>query len=1067
MSKKNTTGVRNVINNLTNIRNISIIAHVDSGKCFCKGTPIMMSNGETKYVEEIKEGDYVMGNDMRAGYVTNCHNGTDTMYLVNQGDEGLSYGVNSKHIMVFQLVQDHFITYDEDKNFATLYYFEKNELKSVVQSGNNFFDKVLLNLKVGIISATKSFWATTKDDNTGIASCGSWLYIAVSDYMKYPECAKQMLRGIQTDYQYYNQTGRYKHDITTVNITPMEVDVYYGFEVKSNPLFLLSDGTIVHNSTLSDSLITKAGFISADKAGKVCHTDTREDEKQRGITIKACSVSLHHTIPEKLLPIVEAKQKTNGNEFLINLIDSPGHVDFSSEVTAALRVTDGAVVVVECVGGVSVQTETVVRQAIQENIAMTLMINKIDRAIVEQQLGPEELYQRFSKIIQDMNVLISVYGGEEYEDEYFDPLKDNVVFGAAYHGWAFSLRNFVDMYSKINKMDKESIRERLWGERFMTNDGKWHKINKPNSIRGFNKLILSPIYIVYKLKTNNAPSQPILAKIEKLGVKISKDEVDEKSNDEILCAIMRNWLPAGDAVLEMIIEHLPSPKTAQKYRAKQLYTGDINSPIGQAIMNCDPNGPMTMFVSKMFPANDGRFYAFGRVFSGTINTGQKVKIMGGNYEYGKTIDLVENKPIQGVVLMMAKTVETMSNVPCGNIVGLVGIDQFMTKSGTLSNNVLAHPISPMKYSVSPVVRVAVEPKNIKDLAKLQKAMQKLAKSDPLVQCISSDSGENIIAGAGELHLEICIHDLKELSGIELNIADPIVPYCETILEPSTVVYGKSKSGLNRLLMKAKPLPVEMVNDIDAKVLNVLSSKISTKELTRTCIDTYQFEVQDFKRLWSFGAEDATKSNVLTDESKGVQYMDKVKGTIINSFKSEIGTGLLINEPLRGVQFVVVDGEIHRDPMHRGPDEIGQITHNAMSAAMITGKPRLVEPIFLCEIYCPTDDVGSIYGFMSQRRGEIFEEQPIGNSMTIAKFYLPVAESFGFASKLRELTHGRAFPTCVFDHWKIIDSDPYEEGSYAYNLVRQIRKRKGKQEELPDISKYIEKMPKHFADKYNS
>lgn len=1063
MSKKNATGVKNVINNLTNIRNISIIAHIDSGKCFAKGTPILMSNGETKYVEEIKEGDYVMGHDMRAGYVSNYHSGEDTMFVVSQGDDGLSYGVNSKHIMVFQLIQDHHITYDEETNSAILYYFENNKLQITTRSSNNFFDKILLNLKVGVMNATKSFWLALKGENTGIAHCGSWLYVPVSEYVKYPEYIKGMLRGIQLDNQHYNLTGKYQHILTPVSIQDAGEDTYYGFEVKSNPLFLLSDGTIVHNSTLSDSLITKAGFIAADKAGKVCHTDTREDEKDRGITIKACSVSLHHSIPEELLPIIEAKQKTKGNEFLINLIDSPGHVDFSSEVTAALRVTDGAVVVVECVGGVSVQTETVVRQAIQENIQMVLMINKMDRAISEQQLEPEALYQKFNKIIQDMNVLISVYGGDNYSDDYFDPLKDNVVFGAAYHGWAFNLRNFVDMYSGINKMNKESIRNHLWGERFMTKDGKWHKSHEPDSIRGFVKLILQPIYMVYGIKIKSDPIPPVLNKMKKLGVTLSKEEVTDKTNDEVLCAIMRNWLPAGDVVLEMVIEHLPSPKTAQRYRAKHLYTGDVNSQIGQAIMNCDPNGPMVMFISKMFPANDSRFYAFGRVFSGTINTGQKVKIMGGNYEYGKTIDLMENKAIQGVVLMMANKVEQMSNVPCGNIVGLVGIDQYMTKSGTLSDNSLAHPIQPMKYSVSPVVRVAVEPRNIKDLNKLQKAMKKLAKSDPLIQCISSDTGENIIAGAGELHVEICLNDLKKLAGVEINVSEPVVPYCETILEPSTVAYGKSKSGLNRLLLKAQPVPDQMVKDIDNNILNL---KATAKNITRSCIDNYQFEVQDFKRLWTFGGEEATQTNVFTDESKGVQYLDKVKGSIINCFESEVSRGILTGEPLRGVHFKLMDGEIHRDPMHRGPDEMGQITHRAMSAAMIYGKPRLVEPMFLCEIYCPTNDVGVVYGFMSQKRGEVFAEEPVdGNPMTVMKSYLPVAESFGFTNELRELTHGRAFPTCVFDHWKVIESDPYEEDSYAYKLVQQIRKRKGKPVELPEASKFTEKMPKHFADKY--
>jgi elongation factor 2 len=1062
MSKQNTNRVKQVINNLPNIRNISVIAHIDSGKCFGKGTPILMANGQTKYVEDIKNDEYVMGHNMKSGKVSNYHTGTDKMYLVKQSNDNLTYSVNSQHMMVFQLINDHLIQYNDELNTATLYYFENNKLQIQKREKYNFIDKIFLNIKVGILSVTKSSWLGLKQNNR-INNIGSWLYIPVNEYITYPESVKSMLTGVQLDYLHYNTSGEYKYSLSQVTISENGISNYYGFEVPSNPLLMLSDGTIVHNSTLSDSLITKAGFIAADKAGKVCHTDTREDEKERGITIKSCSVSLYHKVSDKVMPYIESKQETNGNEFLINLIDSPGHVDFSSEVTAALRVTDGAVCVVECIGGVSVQTETVVRQSIQENIDLVLMINKMDRAIVEQQLEPEILYQRFNKIIEDMNVLMSVYGGDRYSENYFDPLKGNVVFGAAYHGWGFNIRNFAEMYSRINKMDMNKITKRLWGNYFVNDEGKWSK-DESNGKRGFIKLILDPIYMVYGIKLNNDPIEPILEKMTKLEVNVSKDEITDKTNDQILCAIMRNWLPAGDAVLEMVIEHLPSPKKAQKYRGKQLYTGDLDSDVGQAIINCDPNGPMTMFVSKMFPANDNRFYAFGRVFSGTIKNGQKINIMGGNYKYGSKTDLVEGKNIQRVVLMMAKNVEPIDEVPCGNIVGLVGIDQYMTKSGTLSD-VDAHPIRPMKYSVSPVVQVAVEPKNVKDMNKLHLAMKRLAKSDPLVQCTTNDCGENIIAGAGELHVEICLHDLRKLAGIEINVSEPVVPYCETILEPSEVCYSRSGSGLNRLLVKAQPVPNKMVNDIDNSVLNL---KAPVKELTRTCISEYGFEVQDFKRLWAFGPEEATHTNVFTDESKGVAYLDKVRGSIINSFEAYIGEGVLVGEPLRGVHFKLTDGQIHSDPSHRGADEIMPTMRKAIYGAMISAKPRLVEPVFLCEIYCPTDDVGPIYGFMSQRRGEIISEEPvIGNPMTILKCYLPVAESFGFTDSLRGLTHGRAFPTCVFDHWQVIDSDPYEEDSMAYKLVQKIRKRKGKSVELPDISKFVDKMPKEYSAKYEN
>ena len=1076
MSKQNTTKVCESLENTTNIRNFSIIAHIDSGKCFTKGTPIMMPDGSFKYVEELKNGDYIMGDDMRAHFITNYHTGNGMTYLVNQKDNGLPYGVNGQHILVMQLIEDHYVDYNTINNTAVLYYFKNNQLTVENRQNVSEFDKLLLNIKKKYIKANTLLWQFTKQSHlVKYATIGSFIQVSVQEYLSYPQRIKEMLRGVQLNLDMYNQTGKIDYLLTDINITQLSVDTYYGFEVPSNHRFLLSDGTIVHNSTLSDSLITNAGFIAADKAGKVCLTDTREDEKERGITIKSCSVSLHHKITDNVLARVIKNQDTNGPEFLMNLIDSPGHVDFSSEVTAALRVTDGAIVVVESVGGVSVQTETVVRQAIQENIDLVMMINKLDRSITELQLSPEDLYQRLYKIIQEMNTLISRFSANEdrYPSNYFDPVKGNVVFGAAYHGWAFSLYEFAEMYSSKSGGDWTKIMPKLWGEYYIdTNTKKWTQINDPNNkalSRGFVKMILEPIYQVYTIspKLQNADATPILANISKLNVNIPKSEIDNKTNEEIMCAIMRNWLPAGPTVLNMVAEKLPSPVVAQKYRGKDLYTGDLNDPVGQSILACDSKGPMTMFVSKMFPAGDGRFYAFGRIFSGKVEAGQKIRIMEANYEPGSKQGLFNNVTIQRVVIMMANKVVAVDSVPSGNIVGLVGIDQYMVKTGTLTNSNDAYPIKPMKYSVSPVVQVAVEPKDIKDMNKLREGIRKLAKADPLIQCTYSESGENIIAGAGELHIEICLHDLRELAKCEIKVSEPVVPYRETILDKSIPCYAKSNTGLNRILFMSQPVPEKLVEDITNDLI-VLNN--DTKQITKKLVDDYQFDVMDSKRFWGYGPEKDTRTNFLTDDSKGVPYLDQIKGSVINSFESNIGKGILAGEPLQGVHFKLIDANIHQDSTHRGADEIEPTVRKAMLACLLSSKPRLLEPIYLCEISCPVDQVGCIYGFIGKRRGEIFSEEiQEGNYMTILKAYLPVADSFGFAGELRGITHGKAFPTCVFDHWKVIDSDPLDDTgeSYASKLVKTLRKRKGLSEDIPDISRYVDKMPKEWADKYNS
>jgi len=188
----------------------------------------------------------------------------------------------------------------------------------------------------------------------------------------------------------------------------------------------------------------------------------------------------------------------------------------------------------------------------------------------------------------------------------------------------------------------------------------------------------------------------------------------------------------------------------------------------------------------MIPTNDkGRFYAFGRVFAGTVSTGQKVRILGPNYKPGSKNDL-NVKNIQRTVLMMGGKVEAISDIPCGNTVGLVGVDQFLVKQGTITDNEDAHCIKVMKYSVSPVVRVAVEVKSAGDLPKLVEGLRKLSKSDPLVVTETTESGEHIIAGCGELHVEICLKDLEEeYAKCPIKKGEPVVSYKETVTDESS------------------------------------------------------------------------------------------------------------------------------------------------------------------------------------------------------------------------------------------------------------------------------------------
>jgi elongation factor 2 len=444
---------------------------------------------------------------------------------------------------------------------------------------------------------------------------------------------------------------------------------------------------------------------------------------------------------------------------LINLIDSPGHVDFSSEVTAALRVTDGALVVVDCVEGVCVQTETVLRQALAERIKPVVIINKVDRALLELQVDKESLYQSFQRTVENVNVIVSTYHDVALGDVQVYPDKGTVAFGSGLHGWAFSLRQFANRYGKKFGVDKDKMMARLWGDNFFNPATRKWTTNgtgadgKPLE-RAFNMFVLDPIFKIFDAVTN-FKKDAIGPMLEKLEIKLASDERDLEGK-ALLKVIMRKFLPAGDSLLEMIVINLPSPATAQRYRVETLYEGPMDDESAIGIRDCDPKGPLVLYVSKMVPTSDkGRFYAFGRVFSGTVKAGPKIRIQGPNYVPGKKEDLFV-KSIQRTVLMMGRTVEPIEDCPAGNIIGLVGIDQFLLKSGTLTTSETAHNMRVMRFSVSPVVQVAVEVKNAADLPKLVEGLKRLSKSDPCVQAWISETGEHIVAGAGELHLEICL-----------------------------------------------------------------------------------------------------------------------------------------------------------------------------------------------------------------------------------------------------------------------------------------------------------------------
>jgi len=841
-----------------------------------------------------------------------------------------------------------------------------------------------------------------------------------------------------------------------VNFTPEQMR-----SIMDQPHNIRNMSVIAHvdhgKSTLTDSLVAAAGIIAKEDAGNVRMTDTRQDEKDRGITIKSTGISLYFNMPEDY----HIPKDSTGREFLINLIDSPGHVDFSSEVTAALRVTDGGLVVVDVVEGVCVQTETVLRQALAERIVPVLTINKLDRGFLELKLEPEEMYQNFVRVIENANVTISTYKDELLGDTCVYPEKGTVAFSAGLQGWAFTLNKFARIYAKKFGVDREKMAQRLWGDSFFDAESKkWTNNNTSSSgkplSRAFCKFILEPISAIFKACMED--KMDIVDKYLKvIECSLTNEERQTLQQKKLIKCIMQKWLPADEALLEMMVLNLPSPAKAQRYRVENLYTGPQDDVTAKAIRECDPNGPLVMYVSKMVPTSDkGRFYAFGRVFAGTIHSGSKVRILGTNYEPGKKEDL-SIKNIQRTVIMMGRRTEPVDSVPCGNTCALVGVDQFILKSATITSDETSFPIITMKFSVSPVVRVAVEPKNPADLPKLVEGLKRLSKSDPVVQITVEESGEHIVAGAGELHLEICINDLRDefMGGAELKVSEPVVSYRETVTaESSEVCLSKSPNKHNRLFAVAVPFSEGLAEAIDnGKVTAKEDSKIRGRKLA----DDFGWDVTEARKIWAFGPN-TDGPNCCVDVTKGVQYLNEIKDSVVAALQWVTKEGVLTGENMRGIRFNIMDVTLHADAIHRGGGQVIPTARRVFYAAQLTAKPRLMEPIFLVEITCPQTVIGGIYSVMNRRRGQIIEEvQRIGTPLTNIKCYLPVGESFGFTADLRSNTGGQAFPQCVFDHWKTLTDDPLAKGTKAEEIVLATRRRKGMKDEVPPLDGFLDKM----------
>ena len=691
-------------------------------------------------------------------------------------------------------------------------------------------------------------------------------------------------------------------------------------------------------TTLSDSLLAAAGIISEQVAGQKLFLDSWELEQKRQMTVFASNISLVHTY--------------KGVDYLINLIDTPGHIDFSGNVTRSLRAVDGALVVVDAVEGPMTQTETVLMQALRERVKPILFINKVDRLIRELKLTPEEIQKKFARIITRINSIIERYAPPEHKKDWQVKVEDGrVAFGSALHKWGLNLPHM-----KAKGITFKDIIDAYTGE--------------PEEIR---------------------------RKVEALSKRI----------------------PVYEPVLDMFCEHLPSPLEAQPYRQSQIWPGDPNSPVGKAMAKVDPNGPLLMCITFIEVDPHSGVVAIGRVFSGTVEKGKTVRLVTSRQKGG----------IQQVYMSMATDRVIVERIPAGNIAALSGLPSIHVGETVAEEGVETAPFEALKYVSDPVVTVAVEPEDVKDLPLFDKVIHKLTLEDPNLHFkIDKESGQYLLSGMGELHLEVTAYRMQE-AGLKVRMSKPIVIYRETISRDykGPPVMGKSPNKHNRLWVTVERLQPEVIEAIKAGKINEMQTR---DERQKILMKEFGWPTEDARNVIAIEG-----TNVLVNRIKGRQYVEEVLDHVKSGFRDAVTTGVLAKEPMYGLKVNLEDILIHEDPVHRGPAQILPMTWRPIWGAFLLSEPKLLEPILSFECTVPNDFVSPVITLLQKRRGKILD-MVNEEDMVIVKAELPVAESFGIADELRSSTQGRAFWATQFSRWA-----PVPESMQA-EVIRQIRERKG-------------------------
>lgn len=904
--------------------------------------------------------------------------------------------------------------------------------------------------------------------------------------------------------QYYPEAGELYGDevditigledtqpITTPIIQPIKQTKYSIYETKQPDTTydykyvagLLDTPTLIRNiamcgnlhsgkTSLCDVMIEKTHISLYDTFNNTRHNskavrylDTQYSEQSREMTTKLTPITL-------LLPTV------SGKHYVCNIVDTPGHMNFSDDVTAAFQLVDGAVVVVDAVEGCLMHTSNLIKHIIQYNLQFIVCINKIDRLITDLKLPLNDTYYKLQYIIDDINSVILSCNSAQHKP--LNPCNGTVIFSSALHNWSFTLPSFAQLYidqqiptnnNKPSTITALQFANKLWGNQYFDTTTRKFTAQSiaPSQPRSFVQFVLEPIYKLYSHCLGSEGTELSLF-LSSLHIHLTQSELNYDYHLLIKLVCTRFFIDCTGGLISSIVQYIPSPQHHAQQKINTVYSGTHDNDVYNSLTQCDGTSPVVVLnTCKAIARSDAsQLDNLARVYSGRLHTGDTVRVLGSGY----TLSDRDDSTVQTIgkiwLLQGRYRIELNRAVP-GSIVLLEGIDHVVNKYATITsidkscNDV--EPFNELQYMTQSTMKLILEPVIPSELPKMLYALRQINKLYPLCNTYVEENGEHVLLGTSELYMDCILYDIRHsFAQIDVRVTDPTTIFIETCSEPSSITaIAQTPNKHNTISVICEPLDPDLIRDLEYGSI--------TQHNTTLLQSKYSWDTLSCRSIICIGP-DSKPSNILVndmiyDSNKQKRIFMSIYDSLISGFQWAIREGPLIEQSIRGCKFRIVDAELSNDPLHRIRGQLIPTVRRSLYTAFLLATPRLMEPIYIVEVLCQQSHIAILTKLLSRRRGHIISAVPlVGTPLYIVNGNIPLIDSFGLETDYRIYTHGTVYCTMTLSHWSIVPGDPLDKSvvlvplepaplsCLAREFLIKTRRRKGLSSDI-NISSYID------------